>query len=222
MKIIMLLLLAIILPACGRAEFMNDSHYIWLWDSDTMQFIRNEELELISWGGSISLSDEGYSVYSDIHENAARTIILLDVDFDGVADILVFRGHEGNQGVVTYSAFLKRGDTYIQTNFDEIPFPAIDVEGHRIRGTIRNWAVSNSWFLYEFIDDRFVMVDSFTREVCRETFELMYIVNLRDGYLANDVYFYINNQEEIYELFYASESKFGLGSDRWQSIFDLH
>jgi len=194
MKIMFLLILVIVLSACNSNELVDIYQY------------------------DISANE----VSPTIHENIAAGVVLLDVDFDGVTDVLLFRGHQGNQGVVTYFAFLKRSGRYVPTNFDEIPFPTIDVEGHRIMGSIRNWAASHSWFVYAFIDDHFVMVDSFTREVCRETSELMYIITLRDGYPVNDVYFYINDQEEIYNLFYASESKFGFGSSRWQSIFDLH
>ena len=52
------------LRASPGGSLMNDPHYIWTWDIELMQFMQNPELELISWGGSIQLIEEGYIISS--------------------------------------------------------------------------------------------------------------------------------------------------------------
>ena len=143
--------------------------------------------------------------------NAKGGLILLDIDFDGANDVLVWTGNWGTQGLVTYEAFLNRGDSYIATNFEDIPNPRIDRENQKIGGTIRNWAASHSYFIYKFIDGYFVRMDSFTREACRDTHEVKYIFELRDGAEVNEVYWYAESAEEIETLFYAENGIWGGG-----------
>lgn len=154
--------------------------------------------------------------------NANGGLILMDVDFDGIKDVLVWLGHEGNQGVIRYSAFLHRGDTFIESNFDGIPFPVVDIKNKKIGGTIRNWAASHNSFMYSFVDDCFVLTDSFTRELCLDTDELKYTVTLRDGKKVNEIYWKGTDTTQIEALFYDENSSWALDSSRWQSPYDLH
>ena len=56
-------------------------------------------------------------VIPERRENASGGLMLMDIDFDGVKDILVWLGHEGNQGVIRYSAFLNRRDAVCRIKF---------------------------------------------------------------------------------------------------------
>lgn len=155
-------------------------------------------------------------------ENANGGLILMDVDFDGIKDVLVWLGHEGNQGVIRYSAFLHRGDSFIESNFDGIPSPVVDSRNKKIGGTIRNWAVSHNMYIYTFVDGCYVVTDSFTIELCLDTDELKYIVTLRDGNKVNEVYWDATDRMQIEALFYDEDSSWGIDSSRWQSPYDLH
>ena len=167
-----------------------------------------------------------YVISFDIPErrtNARGGLILVDIDFDGANDVLVFHGHEGNnQGTVRYTAFLNRGNTYIETNFDSIPNPAINSERQQIMGGVRNRATSHYTFLYMFYDDRFYKTDSFIREICLESHELTYIINMRDSQKMNEIFWYESDKEQIKMLFYSDESHWRLGSLMWKNISRFH
>jgi len=154
--------------------------------------------------------------------NATGGLILVDVDFDGVKDVLVWLGREGNQGFVTYAAFLSRGHTYIETNFHWITNPTINSTKEKVMGGIRSWAVGHYSFLYVFIDDKFIMTDSFLREACRDTHELRYVVTFREGQYVNEIYWYKSDKEKIEILFYNDESRWQILDDKWQRISRLH
>ena len=118
------------------------THYMSneFFDYETMLFISELIDDEYKFVASFAISER--------RENASGGLILMDIDFDGVKDILVWLGHEGNQGVIRYSAFLNRGDTFVESNFDGIPFPVIDSENKKFGGTIRNWAASHILFMY--------------------------------------------------------------------------
>ena len=191
-----------------------------LTDSENREFADFHETRLFI--SNIIDGEYDYLVSFNItgrRANAHAGLVLVDVDFDGANDVLVWLGHEGNQGVISYAAFLSRGDSYIESNFEDIPFPALANTNDRIMGGIRSWAAGHYSFLYAFIDGKLVMTDSLIREACRDTFEWRYVVTLRDGQEVNETYWYANDQEKIYMLFYSDESPW---AGEWQSIFMLH
>ena len=63
------------LRASPGGSLMNDPHYIWLWDVELMQFVRNDELELVSWGGSISLRENGH-IFSSFRLTSGHYVFL--------------------------------------------------------------------------------------------------------------------------------------------------
>ncbi len=66
---------------------------------------------------------------------------LLDVNFDGFKDILIYLGSYGNQGVVYKDCFLWNNKNQLFENynsFQEIPNPQIDEHGKCIYGFFRN------------------------------------------------------------------------------------
>ena len=203
----------------------NDRVYelFTLFDNNDRKFSEFHETRLFI--SDIIDGEYLYLVSFEIPErraNASGGLILLDIDFDGINDVLVWLGHEGNQGIITYAAFLSRSYTYIETNFHEIPFPVIDNANERFKGSVRNWAASHYIILYEFINDEFTATDSFNRELCRDTGKLRYTILSIDGQRVNEVLWYEYDKAKIYSLFYCDEGRWGLGTDRWQSIFRLH
>ena len=160
-------------------------------------------------------------VIPDRRENASGGLVLMDIDFDDVKDILVWLGRDGNHGVIYYSAFLHRGDTFIESDFDGFPNPVVDSENKKLGGFIRTGAHSYRSFMYALVDGHFVLTDSFTREFL-DTDEIRYIITLRDGLEVNEFYCDPTDRTQIEMLLYDEGSSWGLNSERWQNPFDLH
>ena len=154
--------------------------------------------------------------------NAYAGLFLVDVDFDGVKDILVWLGREGNQGVTRYLAFLNRGEVYIDSQFHKIPNPLLNSTNQRIGSTVRSWAAGHYIFLYEYMEGEIVLVDAAVRELCRESWELRYTITIYNGQYINEVLWQKYDDERIYELFYSAASRWELTANSWQSISGLH
>ena len=152
--------------------------------------------------------------------NATGGIIFADIDFDGQDDVLVWLGHFGAQGLVWFDGFVRRGDTYVRTNFAKISNPELDTENMRIRGTIRNHAASHSWFMYAFVDDAFVRTDYITFETCRDTLEPLYIITLYHGEEVNQVYRGEEAEQWFDRLFFDDEEAHWVFGTRgtWERI----
>ncbi|MGP1561440.1 MAG: XAC2610-related protein [Helicobacteraceae bacterium] len=74
---------------------------------------------------------------------------IIDVNFDGFKDILIYLGSYGNQGVVYKDCFLWNDKKYLFENyspFKSIPNPQIDENERRIYGNLRN---SFSHYIYK-------------------------------------------------------------------------
>jgi len=156
--------------------------------------------------------------------SAIKGITLIDIDFDGIKDVLVWLGSFGNQGAMVYDAFLNRENSYIETNFAEILNPAINTQDGSIRGSTRNSGASHSFFIYSFINDSFVKTDEFTREIDLDVNKPKYRISLKDGEAVEEVYWYDEDFDLIQSVFYSANSRWGLSLDshvEWQPIFSL-
>ena len=159
-----------------------------------------------------------YFNIQDRRRNAYAGLFLVDVDFDGVKDILVWLGREGNQGLSRYAAFLNRGEIYKDIQFDKIPNPSLNSTNQKIMGTVRSWAAGHYIFLYEFVEDEIVLVGSASRELCRDSLELRYVVIFYNGQRVNEMLWYEYEKEKIYALFYSTESRWELTADSWRNM----
>ena len=98
-------------------------------------------------------------------ENAAGGLILTDVNFDGINDILVCQGHFGAQGMVRYACYLgSNGAFELNESFSEIANPSLDTKNRRVLSTWRNRAASHSWAMYSYISGEFIETDRLTQE----------------------------------------------------------
>lgn len=155
--------------------------------------------------------------------NASGGLILADVDFDGEDDILVKRGHLGNQGFVTYTCFLKQKNKYILNDeFSRILNPSLDEKNKKILSAWRNWAASHSWAMYSFVDGVFVQTDQLTEEPCDDSTEDWVhnaIKNIGTEFVVSNVYCTKDYSKEEYQsLIYADGSYWGLGTDKWLTL----
>jgi hypothetical protein len=66
--------------------------------------------------------------------NASAGLIIADINFDGIDDVVVLHGGFGNRGIAEYSGFVYQGEKFIETNLNAIPLTAIDTERGRIIG----------------------------------------------------------------------------------------
>lgn|GEM_PF-6579158 len=184
----------------------------------------------------VSELKDGTHQYLDSFEvplRAGRVVggfVLLDIDFDGVKDVLVWQGpneyHFGIQAADSYAAFLRRGDTYIEvTNFG-VPNPWFDAESGKIISAI-GFAAGSSYTMHTFVDNEFVTTDILWREpdTVTDGVELRYTVRMYNGQEASKIFLYPEDANQIETLFYADDSHWGLrntDNNRWTAIWHLH
>ncbi len=160
----------------------------------------------------------------------SRVIREIDVNFDGVNDILVSAGHFGAQGALGYKCYIVDGDNIILgKNFLNIPNPSIDIERQVIGGQWRNGAASHSWAFYKYIDGSFVGIERLTEEPVKND----------DGVYSDEVWGWTDEvfadgewhireyfttethtSDEINEKLYGPSSYWGLMEDRWSTIYN--
>ena len=139
--------------------------------------------------------------------------IIIDVDFDGVNDVLVWL-YQGRNSMIT--AFVNRGDSYVKTNFTEIPNPSVEIQGRRIRGSYSFGGMVRGWSVNSFINDEFVRTDFFVRDFCRDTMQYKYIITLQNGEPVSYTFWYDYDSEQIYDIFYSENSIWN--NAKWQWI----
>ena len=101
--------------------------------------------------------------YAAMLLTADSLVLEVDADFDGVHDILLGLGHFGNQGLLRYACYLRRGDEFVECpSFAEIPNPAIDAENKVILSNWRSHAASHSYAMFYFADGEFVETERLT------------------------------------------------------------
>jgi len=64
------------------------------------------------------------------------------------------------------------------------------------------------------------MTDSYTREICRDTHILKYVIEFKDGVPVNYVFWYEDDAELINEMFYSENSRWVFGD--FQPLWNLH
>lgn len=82
----------------------------------------------------------------------------VDVNFDGLPDLLICTGYHGSQGLSTYYCFLQTENGFGEApSFTDIPNPTVDAENKLILSYWRNSASSHSWAEFKFQDNTYVM-----------------------------------------------------------------
>lgn len=143
----------------------------------------------------------------------------IDVNFDGLSDLLICTGHHGNQGLLTYYCFVQTKDGFEEIpSFTDIPNPSVDAEHKLILSQWRNSASSHSWAEYQYQDNTYVLY----RELREYT---------EPGNSDEDVWVWAVNgevigrsdklsEEEIDDLIYNENSEWGISQDRWRTLYN--
>ncbi len=144
----------------------------------------------------------------------------VDVNFDGIPDLLICTGHHGNQGLLTYYCFLQTENGFAEApTFTEIANPAIDAENQLVLSQWRNDAASHSWAEYRCQDDTYVLY----RELCEDMDEdadadevvWVWTVNGQEIGRSDEL-----SGEEIDDLIYNENSEWGIAGDRWRTLYN--
>ena len=146
-----------------------------------------------------------------------KKFIYEDVNFDGKSDMLICTGYHGNLGFPSYYCFLRDGDKFVEEpSFTDICFPAIDKENKIIRGMQRSGAACHIYMEYKYIDGEYKRTDTLVEyaESSSDGDELVWVwtVNGEEVYRAMS-----QTDNEPHKLFYAEESRWGIGTDRWDA-----
>ena len=143
----------------------------------------------------------------------------IDVNFDGLSDLLICTGHHGNQGALTYYCFLQTNSGFVEEpSFTDISNPGIDEENKLILSQWRNTAASHSWAEFKCQNNTYIMY----REL-REDWKM--------GDSGEDIWVWTVNgetigrsdelsMEEIYDLLYSENSEWGILGDRWRTLYN--
>lgn len=142
----------------------------------------------------------------------------VDVNFDGLPDLLICTGHHGNQGLLTYYCFLQTESGFVESpTFTDISNPAIDADNRLILSQWRNSAASHSWAEYQCQDNAYVMY----RELCEypdpdsDGKIWVWTVNGREIARSDEL-----SNEEIWDLLYSENSEWGIAGDRWRTLYN--
>lgn len=83
-----------------------------------------------------------------------------DVNFDGLSDLLIYRGTIGAQGVEYRDCYINAGDRFVRCEgFEKIPNPVPYAESHTLYGHIRDGAARYYEMTYEIVDFRAELTD---------------------------------------------------------------
>ena len=136
----------------------------------------------------------------------------VDVNFDGLPDLLIRTGYHGNQGLSTYYCFLQTENGFEEVpSFTGIPNPSVDAENKLILSYWRNSASSHSWAEFKFQDNAYDM----HRELCEyyeegneDEYVAVWTVNGEEIARSDEC-----SREEIRYLFYNENSEWR--KSRW-------
>ena len=167
---------------------------------------------------------DDYADIFDSENEIKNRLVEKDVNFDGKNDILLFRGHYGNQGFVSYSCYLQTENKFeLCESFSEIPNPVIDKENKVILCYWRNWAASHSIGKYYFIDGKFIEKERLTEEPIEtysdeeETKWSWTIEEFSNGKWVKKEYFTEENYEDSK---IGSNSAWDFGRDSCEHIYE--
>lgn len=144
----------------------------------------------------------------------------VDVNFDGVPDLLICTGYHGNQGLLTYYCFLQTENGFVEApTFTGIVNPAVDTENQLILSQWRNWAASHSWAEYRCQNDTYILYRELCEDLDMDTDSDEYVwiwtVNGREIGRSDEL-----STEEIEDLLYNENSEWGLAGDRWRTLYN--
>ncbi len=106
------------------------------------------------------------SLVFHIRDSSEDNIEVLDVNFDGEEDFLIYYGSVGNQAANVYNCYIYENGEYVyQKEFTNILNPSIDRENKRIYGNSRGSANTRYYTIVKYIDKKFVATDELMCEI---------------------------------------------------------
>ena len=160
-------------------------------------------------------AEGGYGVWV----SAENKFKYVDVNFDGVPDLLICTGSHGNQGLETYYCFLQTENGFVEApTFTDISNPSIDTERKLILSQWRNSACSHSWAEYQCRNNTYSMY----RELCEDLKwtddnKEVWVWSINDEEVMRDDEF---STEEIADFLYGENSEWKLADDRWRTLYN--
>ena len=189
----------------------------------------------IYWIIIVLKNDEVFTVLrQDLDEDAgpiptsSDLVLETDVDFDGASDVLLWLGHFGNQGLISYACYLSRGNEFVKCpSFSEIANPAVDEENGVILSSWRNWAASHSYAMYYFIDGEYIETERLTEEPVQTENDKELLSWTDEVFLDGtwQIREYFTEEDYTPEILY-NEKVYGagchwdIGQDRWRTLFN--
>ncbi len=111
--------------------------------------------------------DPEYAVFGDYQRDSFQ---LIDINFDGVKDIVLDKGSFGNQGLHFEYGWIwdgGRSEYIFSKSYLNIFNPRVDSEHKLVRSSCRNGATSHSWAIYRYENGEFVCIGDLTEELLR-------------------------------------------------------
>lgn len=194
------------------SDYYDDDN--WLMEDGVLVASREDDAEAVQ---IIHVQAEGgYGTWV----RAENKFEYVDVNFDGLPDLLICTGHHGNQGLLTYYCFLQTENGFVEApTYTDISNPAIDADNQLILSQWRNSAASHSWAEYKCQDDTYVMC----RELCEyldfnsDSDEEIWVWTVNDREIARSDEL---SEEEIWDLLYSENSEWGIAGDRWRTLYN--
>ncbi|MGL5436129.1 MAG: XAC2610-related protein [Lachnospiraceae bacterium] len=188
---------------------------------------------------SIDFTEEGCPIYFNMMDTMGLHVT--DVNFDGYKDVIILNTFHGAHSNSWYDCWLWDAETvsfkYSQS-FAEICNPAIDNDKQCIYSSSGSGAGGNSYFIYRFIDDEFVVTNNLTwghkwivlpeEDVPdEELYEVsgFYIIEqqLINGNLemVHNEFYPVDDVGLVFDLYY-SDDPWELNSSRWYMLGGHH
>lgn len=140
----------------------------------------------------------------------------VDVNYDGISDLLICTGSHGNQGALTYYCFLQTENGFVECpTFTDIPNPAIDAENELILSQWRNSAASHSWAEFRYQDNVYTLQRELREEIWDAEKNIwIWTVNGEVIGRSDEL-----SAEETEDLLYSENSEWEILGDRWQTLY---
>ena len=137
----------------GKSDLYNVRTFLRVTDG--------ENVSLLNPGDTV---DSEHVVFGDYQRDGFG---LMDINFDGVKDIVLDKGSFGNQGLHFEYGWIwdgEREEYVFSESYASIGNPRVDDVHKLVRSSWRNWAASHSWAIYRYENGEFVCKSKMTEE----------------------------------------------------------
>ncbi len=140
-----------------------------------------------------------------IRDSSYENFEVLDMNFDGYDDFVVYFGSVGNQYATVYNCFIYENGEYVyHPEFRNVLNPSIDRENKRIYSNSRGSANTRYYSIFKYIDKTFVATDELICELVDDDKGIY--TETRDLHTnpVKKVYSYEDySRDDLYDMFYS-------------------